>query len=123
MTNVVFPSDFPALLTLILNQAWISILISIAVARFPLWRKEQVADWIKVTAIAGVCLIWSFFATVKSLGHLPASPDEAYLVVYLTLVVLFTNQAYYGLVNKVFPAIGDFIQKLFGKPVTTGGNG
>lgn len=112
---IVIPSDVQAFVALVLSQAWISILISWLAAKIWIIRKDEVADWLKVSIIALMCLIWSFFATVKSLGHLPTSPDEIYLIIYLALVVLFGNQTFYGLVNKVFPVIGEFIQALFGK--------
>lgn len=115
MQPVAFPSDFQALVSLIISQAWIGILISWLIAHVPFVQKDSVANWIKVVFIAVVCLAWSLFATVVTSHGLPQTPDAWYGVVYLALVVLFTNQAFYGLVDKI-PALRDFVLQLFGKP-------
>jgi hypothetical protein len=111
---VAFPINLPALGTLIASQAFIGILISWLVAHIAYIQNPNRPDWAKVILIALICFAWSLFSTTYALKTLPTSPDAVYAVVYLTLVVLFTNQAFYGFVQRI-PGLRDFIQTMFGK--------
>lgn len=114
---IAFPTDLTAMLTLIASQAFIAIVISWVVAHLAFIQNPDRPNWAKVLLIALFCFAWALFSITYTSKALPTGPEGVYAVIYLTLVVLFDNQAFYGLLQRL-PGWGDFIQALFGKTGT-----